>query len=94
MISAGWTVGHNGVSTVLTDFPDKYRAELASLNSSIRFLSGGLGFYLSGFLIEKSFPLNFFIIGIFILALVPLIRYFLVRSPAPDIHPHAEPKRV
>ena len=94
MISAGWTVGHNGVSTVLTDFPDKYRAELASLNSSIRFLSGGLGFYLSGFLIKKSFPLNFFVIGVLILMLVPLIRYFLVRSSASDIRMQAEPKRI
>lgn len=94
MISAGWTVGHNGVSTVLTDFPDKYRAELASLNSSVRFLSGGLGFYLSGFLIEKSFSLNFFVIGILILALVPLIRYFLVRSSASDIHAQAGPERI
>jgi predicted MFS family arabinose efflux permease len=94
MISAGWTVGHNGVSTVLTDFPDKYRAELASLNSSVRFLSGGLGFYLSGFLIQKSFPLNFFVVGVLILALVPLIRYFLVRSSTSGIHPEVEPKRI
>lgn len=94
MISAGWTVGHNGVSTVLTDFPDKYRAEMASLNSSVRFLSGGLGFYLSSFLIQKSFSLNFFVIGIMILALVPLIRFFLMRSSASGIDLQAEPKGV
>jgi uncharacterized membrane protein len=82
------------VSTVLTDFPDKYRAEMASLNSSVRFLSGGLGFYLSSFLIQKSFSLNFFVIGIMILALVPLIRFFLMRSSASGIDLQAEPKGV
>lgn len=80
IISAGWTVGHNGVSTVLTDFPDQYRSELASLNSSVRFLSGGLGFYLSSFLIKKSFAVNFFVIGILILSLVPFIGLLLERK--------------
>lgn len=76
-ISVGWTVCHNGISTVLTDFPDVYRSELASLNSSIRFLSGGLGFYLSGFLIQRSFSFNFLLIGVLIVLLVPLMRLFL-----------------
>ena len=75
LISAGWTVCHNGISTVLTDFPDEYRSEMASLNSSIRFLSGGLGFYLSGFLIQKSFALNFSMIGVMILVLAVLVGY-------------------
>ena len=76
-ISIGWTIGHNGISTVLTDFPDQYRSELASLNSAVRFLSGGLGFYLSGFLIDKSFALNFLVIGCSLLALLPFIRFFI-----------------
>lgn len=77
LISVGWTVGHNGISTVLTDFPEQYRSELASLNSAFRFISGGLGFYLSSFLIEKSFALNFLIIGCSLLLLVPFIRFFI-----------------
>jgi len=67
--SIGWTVGHNGASTALTDFPDENRAEVASLNSSVRFLSGGLGFFASAFFVEKSFSLTFFAIGILILLL-------------------------
>lgn len=76
-ISMGWTVCHNGISTVLTDFPDEFRSELASLNSAIRFLSGGLGFYLSGFLIEVSFSFNFFMIGLWMVLLVPVTQMLL-----------------
>jgi len=65
--SMGWTIGHNGVSTVLTDFPEEDRAEIASLNSSLRFLSGGLGFFISGLFIEKSFGLTFLGFGILML---------------------------
>ncbi len=63
LISLGWTIAHNGISTVLTDFPDTYRLELASLNSAVRFFSGGIGFYLSGSFIESNFSLTFLIIG-------------------------------
>lgn len=79
-VSVGWTVCHNGISTLLTDFPDALRPELASLNSSIRFLSGGLGFYLSGFLIEKSFALNFLMIGCAMVLLVPVTRLALSKK--------------
>lgn len=88
LISAGWTVCHNGISTVLTDFPDTYRSEMASLNSSVRFLSGGLGFYLSGFLIQKSFALNFSLIGVMILMLVVLMRC-MAASPQADVQKSA-----
>ena len=80
LVSAGWTIAHNGVSTVLTDLPDRFRAELASLNSSVRFLSGGLGFYLSGFLVQKSFSLNFFVNGLLVLILVLVARFALTVS--------------
>ncbi len=64
LFSIGWTIGHNGVSTVLTDFPDRNRAEIASLNSAVRFLSGGLGFFLGGPFVEKNFGLTFFGFGV------------------------------
>jgi len=64
LFALGWTVGHNGVSTVLTDFPDQFRLEIASLNSSLRFLAGGVGFSISGIFVEKSFGLTFLVIGI------------------------------
>lgn len=63
MLAMGWTIGHNGISTVLTDFPVKYRPAIASLNSSVRFVSGGIGFYISGFFVEKSFSLTFLFFG-------------------------------
>ncbi len=63
VISIGWTINHNSVSTILTDFPDENRPVIACLNSSVRFFSGGLGFALSKFFVEKSFPLTFLGIG-------------------------------
>lgn len=77
--SMGWTIGHNGLSTVLTDFPDEHRAEIASLNSSFRFFSGGVGFSLSRIFVEKSFGLTFLGIGILMLALS-----FFVRKVVPE----------
>ena len=67
LFSVGWTIGHNGVSTVLTDFPDENRAEIASLNSAVRFFSGGLGFFLGGSFVEKNFGLTFFGFGVLML---------------------------
>ena len=64
LISMGWTINHNSVSTILTDFPDDDRPIMASLNSAVRFISGGLGFSLSRVFVEKSFPLTFLGIGI------------------------------
>jgi len=63
-LAMGWTIGHNGISTVLTDFEEKHRPAMASLNSSVRFVSGGIGFFVSSFFVEKSFGLTFFIIGL------------------------------
>lgn len=64
ILSIGWAIGHNGISTVLTDFPDKNRAEIAGLNSSVRFFSGGLGFLLGGSFVEKDFGLTFLGFGV------------------------------
>jgi len=69
MISMCWTIGHNGVSTVLTDFSDHDRPMIASLNSAVRFISGGLGFYISQFFVTRSFGLTFFMIGILMMML-------------------------
>jgi predicted MFS family arabinose efflux permease len=69
LISLFWTIGHNGISTVLTDFPDEDRPAIASLNSSVRFISGGLGFYLSGFFVTRNFDLTFSLISILIILL-------------------------
>ena len=72
--AVGWAVGHNGVSTALTDLPDEHRAEVASLNSALRFLAGGIGFLISAPFVEKSFGLTFFVIGLLILCLTFFLR--------------------
>lgn len=74
LFSMSWTVGHSGISTVLTDYADHERPITASLNSAVRFISGGIGFYLSGFLVKFSFGLTFLSFGIAILALTGLLN--------------------
>ena len=75
VISIGWTISHNSISTILTDFPDDDRPMIASLNSAVRFVSGGIGFSLSKFFVEKSFGWTFFGIGAIFLVLISLVKY-------------------
>jgi len=75
LISVFWTVGHNGISTVLTDFSSEDRPIIASLNSSVRFIGGGLGFYVSSFFVEKSFSITFLSIGICLIILASFLKY-------------------
>ena len=63
----GWTFNHAGISTLLTDLPVEYLNESASLNSSVRFISGGLGAVLGGILIQKSFHMWLIVFGLCIL---------------------------
>ncbi len=78
-IAMGWTINHNSVSTILTDFPDEYRPMIASLNSSVRFASGGLGFLLSTFFVERSFAYTFLGIGFLFLILSINQKYFIAK---------------
>ena len=80
MASIGWTIAHNGISTVLTDFPDTYRSELAGLNSAVRFFSGGIGFYLSSGFMQTNLPLTFFVIGCLLLSQVLFIHKIIPQS--------------
>ncbi|VAX34938.1 Cysteine desulfurase [hydrothermal vent metagenome] len=73
-LSMFWTIGHNGISTVLTDFPDEDRPLIASLNSSVRFIGGGVGFYVSSFFVKKNFGLTFFYIGILMLFIIIMLN--------------------
>lgn len=79
LVSVFWTIGHNGVSTVITDFPDSDRPVIASLNSSVRFVSGGIGFSFSSFFVENSFGLTFLGIGI-----CTFLLTFFVKSLVPQ----------
>jgi len=72
--AVGWAVGHNGASTALTDFPEENRAEVASLNSAVRFFAGGIGFMLSAPFVAKSFGGTFFVLGLLILCLTFFLR--------------------
>jgi len=74
LTAMGWSIGHNGASTVLTDFPEESRAEVASLNSAVRFLAGGLGFIVSAPFVAKSFGITFFVLGVLILLLSLFIK--------------------
>ncbi|MDP1853805.1 MAG: MFS transporter [Candidatus Omnitrophota bacterium] len=59
----GWTFNHAGLSTRLTDLPKEFLNEAASLNSSVRFLAGGLGVTLGSITIQKGFNLHFIVFG-------------------------------
>ena len=80
LISLFWTIGHNATSTILTDFSNEQRAVIASLNSSVRFVSAGLGFLASRVFIQQSFKLTFLVIGILIVLLSSIINYSLRES--------------
>lgn len=66
----GWTFNHAGISTMLTDLPREFINEAASLNSSVRFISGGLGVAFSGLLMQKSFTSGYMFLGTCLLSLL------------------------
>jgi len=77
VVQMGWTVGHNGVLTALTDFPDEHRPEIASLNSAVRFGAGGMGLWLSTPMVGKSFELTFLVFGILMMTTVFSIKHII-----------------
>ncbi|MEA3328704.1 MAG: MFS transporter [Candidatus Omnitrophota bacterium] len=77
----GWTFNHSGISTILTDLPHRHLYESAGLNSSVRFLSGGLGMVVGGILVRRSFNLEFAIFA-FCLFLLIIFRKKLVIKEA------------
>lgn len=66
----GWTFNHAGLSTMLTDLPKEFLNEVASLNSSLRFTCGGIGAFLGGVLMQKSFNLWIMVFGVCFLILL------------------------
>jgi predicted MFS family arabinose efflux permease len=59
----GWTFNHVGLATMLTDLPQEFLNEAASLNSGVRFISGGLGVGLGGLIMSRSFSFGFLAFG-------------------------------
>jgi predicted MFS family arabinose efflux permease len=72
----GWTFNHVGLATMLVDLPDEFLNEAASLNSGVRFISGGLGAGLGGIIMHKSFNLGFIIFGSALFLLLFFNRIF------------------
>ncbi len=79
-VQTGWTVGHNGVLTALTDFPDEHRPEIASLNWAVRFGAGGVGLWLSTPFVERSFEGTFLVTGILMLMTVFCLKFIIPRK--------------
>lgn len=75
----GWTFNHASLSTLLTDLPREYLYEAMSLNSAVRFISGGLGACLGGFLMQRNFSVSFFSLG-FCMMLLFFFSRDLIRS--------------
>jgi DHA1 family arabinose polymer transporter-like MFS transporter len=71
-----WTFNHVGLATMLTDLPAELLNEAASLNSGVRFISGGIGVSLGGLLMHKSFYLGFIIFGSALLLFFSLGKVF------------------
>ena len=76
----GWTFNHAGLSTILTDLPEEFLNEAASLNSGVRFISGGIGAFLGGLLMQQSFKLGFIAFGACLLALLFLSKALVLEA--------------
>lgn len=76
----GWTFNHAGLSTMLTDLPEDFLNESASLNSSARFISGGLGAFLGGILMQRSFALGFTVFGVCLAVLLVFSRNLILKT--------------
>ncbi len=75
----GWTLNHAGLSTVLTDLPREVLNEAASLNSSVRFVSGGAGMALGGMLLKQDFDTGFLVFAAALGLLLVSSRYLVCR---------------
>ena len=80
-----WTINHSALSTVLTDFPSQSRAEAVSLNSSLRFISGGIGTAITGILINKGLHTVFLLCAAMFLMLALATRLMLKKSITPEL---------
>jgi len=60
----GWTMNHAGLSTHLTDLNKRYIKEISSLNSSVRFVAGGVGVIVGGWVMQKGFALGFAVFAV------------------------------
>lgn len=83
----GWAFNHVGLSSLLTSLPDRFLRDASSLNSSLRFFSGGLGAWWGGKAISLfHFKNHFLIIGcsVFILGLILKNQLLLSKGEGND----------
>lgn len=78
----GWTMSHAGLSTFLTDLDSRYMKEISSLNSSVRFMAGGIGVVVGGWVMQRSFALGFLIYALLFTILFMGTRKVLMGSRA------------
>ncbi|MFA4988126.1 MAG: MFS transporter [Candidatus Omnitrophota bacterium] len=72
-----WTFNHAALATLLTDLPEEFLNEAAGLNSGVRFISGGIGAGLGGFLMQRSFSMAFLCFGSMLLVILFTGRFLL-----------------
>jgi len=66
----GWAFSHVGLSSYLASLPDVFLRDTSSLNSAVRFLSGGLGAWYGGKMIQTAgFSAHYIITAAFFLVL-------------------------
>jgi predicted MFS family arabinose efflux permease len=80
-----WTINHSAISTILTDFPSHLRAEATSLNSALRFISGGIGTAVTGIWVARGFSTTFTAYACLFLLLALVTRAMLTRPLADKV---------
>jgi predicted MFS family arabinose efflux permease len=76
----GWTLNHAGLSTHLTDLDKRFMKEISSLNSSVRFVAGGLGVVIGGWIMQQSFTLGFIVYAL-LFAVLFLTTEKILKTP-------------
>ncbi|HNX81013.1 MAG TPA: MFS transporter [Candidatus Omnitrophota bacterium] len=76
----GWTLNHAGISTILTDLPHDHLHESASLNSSLRFIAGGIGAAWGGYLMQFDIHLGFIVFGVCVAGLLVCTKPLLKKA--------------
>ena len=71
----GWSFNHVGLSSLLTALPDRFLRDASSLNSSLRFVSGGAGAFLGGRVVESmGFSTHFIIVAAALIILSVILK--------------------
>jgi predicted MFS family arabinose efflux permease len=78
----GWTFNHAGISANICDLPHKLLHESASLNSAVRFLSGGLGAVFGGMAAHWSFTFEFALFALCLFLLFIFSRNLILTEAA------------